>query len=407
MNIDNKANISTKIHNKTAKLLIGLHIGFLLLCAIFLSLSLSMLSDSKTATGTVTFALTNSPELSMNLYYEESSDIVTYLGISKEQGAMLNGNTDILRVNIKENSTLSITAEFKNASGNNEIQTKDSLSVKVYDETGNNTQTLVKSGESTNEKVIFETTNVNANDYIIIDQIITGIYPITEVKEQDYLITITSQASNSVPATATLSGKYTKHTLKYTVNFYDEDKTTLINTYEVKHGSFVTKPTEPTKEGYIFKGWVTEQGEIFDVETTAITSNLNLYASFEQDIVYYTLSYDPTKEVNSTNSMQIGVQNDAITEIYYYKDDFNTAIQAVGTTNDEGLYEMKIPEGYTVRVYVDESKLQFTYNSYYIGDLLNNYSDMLTKNSSNEIYGEFVVNKDILDFWIRDTRGPI
>ena len=59
---------------------------------------------------------------------------------------------------------------------------------------------------------------------------------------------------------------------------------------------------------------------------------------------------------------------------------------------------MKIPEGYTVRVYVDESKLQFTYNSYYIGDLSNNYSDMLTKNSSNEIYGEFVVNKDILDF---------
>ena len=65
MNNLNKGNIKVKKYNSATKLLIGLHIGFLLICAIFLSLSLSMLSDSKTATGSVTFDL-ESPSIALD-----------------------------------------------------------------------------------------------------------------------------------------------------------------------------------------------------------------------------------------------------------------------------------------------------------------------------------------------------
>ena len=65
MNNLNKGNIKVKKYNSATKLLIGLHIGFLLICAIFLSLSLSMLSDSKTAVGSVTFDL-ESPSIALD-----------------------------------------------------------------------------------------------------------------------------------------------------------------------------------------------------------------------------------------------------------------------------------------------------------------------------------------------------
>ena len=302
-------------------------------------MTLSMLSDSKTATGTVTFALTKSPTLSMNLYYEESTEIATYLGMSKEQGALLSGNTDILRMNVNENSTISITVEFKNLSGSNEIQTKNTLSVKIYDETGNQTQTLVQSGESTSTKVIFTTSSVNAGDYLIIDQIITGLYPTNDVDNQDYIITVTSQAGNSIPVPATLSGKYTKSTLKYTVNFYDENNSTLLDSKEVIYGNFVTKPVDPVKDGYNFKGWVTEQGEIFDFDNTRITSNLNLYASYEQ-FNNYTLTF--------FNYMGRWEQVD---KVVYYINDPSKEVEVTFSEVQNSVYEGQIPGGAYVKFY--------------------------------------------------------
>ena len=62
------------------RLLIGLHIGFLLICAIFLSVSLSMLSDSKTATGVISIEMP--PTISVgsgNLYFDRA-DSTMYLG---------------------------------------------------------------------------------------------------------------------------------------------------------------------------------------------------------------------------------------------------------------------------------------------------------------------------------------
>ena len=42
MNIENRRQAKVNANNNATKLLIGLHIGFLIICAIFLSITLSM-----------------------------------------------------------------------------------------------------------------------------------------------------------------------------------------------------------------------------------------------------------------------------------------------------------------------------------------------------------------------------
>lgn len=68
---------------------------------------------------------------------------------------------------------------------------------------------------------------------------------------------------------------------EYTVNFYyDEDVKELYKKVEVVEGNSVKLPANPTKDGYEFKGWVTDNDIVFDVETK-ITKNIDLYASWK------------------------------------------------------------------------------------------------------------------------------
>ena len=67
----------------------------------------------------------------------------------------------------------------------------------------------------------------------------------------------------------------------YTVNFYDGQTGSLIDTKTVNGGQKVTEPTAPTKQGYDFDGWFigSEMKTIFDLNTN-ITSSLDIYAKY-------------------------------------------------------------------------------------------------------------------------------
>ena len=65
---------------------------------------------------------------------------------------------------------------------------------------------------------------------------------------------------------------------KYTVTFKDGDKT--ISTKTVNEGTKVTKPTNPTKTGYTFSGWLLN-GKSYDFSKT-VTGNITLTASWKQ-----------------------------------------------------------------------------------------------------------------------------
>ena len=78
-------------------------------------------------------------------------------------------------------------------------------------------------------------------------------------------------------------------TLKeYDVNF-DSDGGTSVQNQTVKHGEKVTKPADPSKEGYNFKGWFVEGGTSAYSFDTSVTGPLGLKAHWE--LKKYTVTF--------------------------------------------------------------------------------------------------------------------
>ena len=68
----------------------------------------------------------------------------------------------------------------------------------------------------------------------------------------------------------------------YIVNFYNGSE--LLNSESVIYNELITYNQTPTKEGYVFKGWVENENDtdLFEL-TTPIVGPLNLYAKFEEE----------------------------------------------------------------------------------------------------------------------------
>ena len=58
-----------------------------------------------------------------------------------------------------------------------------------------------------------------------------------------------------------------KEEVFYNVNF-DTDSDIKIESQKVKEGELITKPTDPTKEGYIFKYWTLDDKELHQLKLT-------------------------------------------------------------------------------------------------------------------------------------------
>lgn len=311
--------------NNTTKLLIGMHIMFLLICAVFLGISLSALSANKTATGRITFALTDSPELSLNINYASGADNYTYLGTT--QGAQISNATDVLRINIKEKSSLKIQIQFSN----NTIKIKDGLSITTKNGVS------ITNVSNANGVALFQAGNeVAVGDYLILDKLLSSMYPETEVSNQTYVVTITSQAGSAVPATATLSGIYSYAVARYNVSFTkNADYGTLSsNGISVPYGSTysasgdtltfkdknnviiatikATPNASTAQYKYAFIGWSSTSGTI--TADTIITANFtqteNVYTlTFTLDSTLVFVRYADSQEaVVSGDSIPVGTR---------------------------------------------------------------------------------------------------
>ena len=85
---------------------------------------------------------------------------------------------------------------------------------------------------------------------------------------------------HEVKSDMTINATYAINT--YTVTFVDWDEKVL-KSEKVEHGSAATAPDEPTREGYTFTGW--------DQPLENITSDLKIYAQYEVEKVYFTVTY--------------------------------------------------------------------------------------------------------------------
>lgn len=116
---------------------------------------------------------------------------------------------------------------------------------------------------------------------------------------------------------------YAKWLAKYTVSF-DTDGDSIVESQTVVTGNKATKPTStPTKKGYNFVGWYTDNTYTteFDFENTIITDNTTIYAKFEDASIIrlngYTFNKISTLEELTTGYYVIGGYNEKANTNYY------------------------------------------------------------------------------------------
>lgn len=116
---------------------------------------------------------------------------------------------------------------------------------------------------------------------------------------------------------------YAKWLAKYTVSF-DTDCGSTVETQTVVTGDKATIPTStPTKKGYNFVGWYTDNTYTteFDFENTIITDNTTIYAKFEDASIIrlngYTFNKISTLEELTTGYYVIGGYNEKANTNYY------------------------------------------------------------------------------------------
>lgn len=116
---------------------------------------------------------------------------------------------------------------------------------------------------------------------------------------------------------------YAKWLAKYTVLF-DTDGGSTVESQTVVTGNKATKPTStPTKKGYNFVGWYTDNTYTteFDFENTSITDNTTIYAKFEDASIIrlngYTFNKISTLEELTTGYYVIGGYNEKANTNYY------------------------------------------------------------------------------------------
>ena len=78
----------------------------------------------------------------------------------------------------------------------------------------------------------------------------------------------------------------------YTVSF-ESNGGTPVESQEITENGTVTKPEDPTREGYTFAGWYADEGLETPYDfSQAVTRNFTLYAKWTENITYYTVTFN-------------------------------------------------------------------------------------------------------------------
>ena len=152
----------------------------------------------------------------------------------------------------------------------------------------------------------------------------------------------------------TFEGQWKPEPTKYTVTFKNGDTETSVKVVENEK---VTKPTDPTKEGYNFLGWY--EGETKFDFNTAITGNKTLTAKWEAKPVLPVVKALNISERSYSNGRFYGKVTDsdgaavagATVSLYNY----NGSLVRTATTDANGYFE----------IYVDDYYYGYYYDDYY------------------------------------------
>lgn len=202
----------------------------------------------------------------------------------------------------KDEATGSLVATFTNPHGFSKftITTVDSAVACIYNESGTETfYTTLK--QAVNEVKDGELIDVllGTNETVTINKVITftvrcneltadGKFPF-EIKAGDSVtLTTEKMESNMVKykfakKSTTTNGGTAGGTTTYTVKF-ETNGGSEIESEKVKSNNKVTKPEDPTREGYKFEGWFEDEElkSAYDFDTK-VTKSFTLYAKWEEE----------------------------------------------------------------------------------------------------------------------------
>jgi len=213
---------------------------------------------------------------------------------------------------------------------------------------------------------------------------------------------LTKAADLTQPVTKNISyyGKFQATT--YTVTF-DSDGGSTVASATVSHGSKVTKPADPTKDGYVFGGWYAgETAYDFD---KAVTGALTLKAKWNSNNVTVTFDSDGGSAVASatvTSGAKVTKPADPTKTGYTFAGwyagetayDFNTAVTAsitlkakwtvitytVTFDSDGGsaVASATVTSGAKVTKPADPTKTGYTFAGWYVGETAYDFNTAVT-----------------------------
>ena len=172
--------------------------------------------------------------------------------------------------------------------------------------------------------------------------------------------------TTKITTPTTIYAKWTPEPTKYTVTFKDGDTETLVKVVENEK---VTKPADPTRTGYKFLGWYSDEGLTTEFKfTTKITKDTTIYAKWvKNDPVVKALNISERSSYSNgtfygkvTDSDGIGVK-DATVSLYSYNGSF---VRKAVTTDANGYFE----------IYVGDYYYGY-YDGYYYDDYYYDYYD--------------------------------
>ena len=250
-------------------------------------------------------------------------------------------------------------------------------------------------------------------------------------------LTISFDFTNAINENITLYAKWEEASTPvttYTVTFNSNGGTEVLS-QTVNSGSKVTKPADPTKEGYTFKGWFKNEAltEAYDFNLD-VTSTFTLYAKWEETttpVTTYTVTFnsnggtevlsqtvnsgskvtkpaDPTKEGYTFKGW---FKNEALTEAYDFNLDVTSTFTLYAkweeattplttytvTFNSNGGTEVlaqTVNAGASITEPADPTKNGYVFDCWCTDEALENEFDVNSKiNSNTVLYARWIEDK--------------
>lgn len=196
-------------------------------------------------------------------------------------------------------------------------------------------KTLREYAVTINVDGLIQTQYYNYGQYVNLDEIpaknstAQHSYIFTGWKKNEEEKLVSDLTSEVVKADVTYEAQFEQKVNQYKVTFYNEDGIDILGTIQVDYGTEATFPGQsPEKAGttthtYSFNKWVTKKGGFWEADLSNITEDVAVYASFDENIRYYTVTFvsgDKKTEETYTYNEKVSNRKNPVKE----SDGYNT-----------------------------------------------------------------------------------